>query len=1523
MTTAICSLFHQENCTTYFELFVFKNRIIGQAMRASFFISMLKKKRHWILILSTVIVSVSGLGQVQTQTFTSSGTFTVPAGVTSLTVECWGAGGAGGGSNSNNRGGSGGGGGGYTTALLTVTPGQSIPFVVGDGGTGVVGGTGNSGTTTSFLTLIANGGAGGEFNRGAAGSGGTASGGTTNITGSNGIVGTSLGGDGGNGANGGAGGTGISNGTGGNGTSPGGGGGGGERGGGSNYAGGNGGSGQITISYCVATSMGYSYERNITIDHTKVSGGTDLYNFPVLINLTGQTFLKSYPTGQILNSNGFDIIFTDGNYNKLDHQIEYYNGTNGDLIAWVRIPTLSYSSNTVIKILYGNSQVSTDPSVTSVWDSHYKGVWHLDNDNLNDYTSYNKSGTSYNSPTYPTGSIYNSLGMNGTNQYVEVINDPNINFAGNITVSAWVNMNVGGRDQKIAGNQNNSSGGYKFGIYTNNKVEFEIRNSANTPSLNRDVAGGTVLSTGTWYYLAGISSDVLDSIKTFVNGIPERPFKKTGILGTASSTLTIGKEPFLSSYYFSGRFDEIRISDEVRSNSWMRTEYNNQSSPSTFYSVDATGASSNYLPSESLCTGPITLTFGYPAGGTYSGNPYISGNIFTPPSVGTYTITYTYSGCGTPSVSKDFIITGLPASPVAPNQVYCTGQITYLQATTGQNIRWYSGSTLLSTANPFSTGQTVPGTYNYTVTQTVNGCESAPTSVSLTILTGITINTQPLPATICDGNNTSFSVVASGYNITYQWQENGVNIVNGGIYGGVTTATLNLTNPGTAKNGKLYRCVISSSCGTSPVTSNAALLTVNPLPVATFSYTGTPYCPNAANPLPTFSGGGVAGTFSSTPGLVFVNTATGQVNLAASTPGTYTVTNTIAASGGCSVVIATSPITIISNLSWTGAVSTDWNVAGNWSCGLIPNQNTSVQIPNVANKPVLSTGAIGTINDLIIDIGSSLTVSGNTIQIAGTITNNGTLTATAGSVQMNGSAAQLIGANTFSGNTVKDMIINNPAGVTLLGPLNITGVLTLQNGTFSSGGNLTLISAATQTALIAGSGSGTITGNLTMQRYLSSGFGYKYFSSPFQSATVNEFADDMALGPYTFYKYDESRTGSGWVSYNSPVTNTLIPLQGYAINFGAGSAPNTVDITGVVNNGIISATLYNHDNTYTKGFNLVGNPYPSPIDWNAAAGWTKSNIDNALYYFKASTTDQYGGTYATYIGGVSSDGVVNNIIPSMQGFFIHVSDGSYPVTGTLALNNSVRINDLTHPFASRKGAGSEIPLIRLTARFSDDMSSIDPTVIYFDEKGTAGFDNQLDAFKLLNTDLSVPNLYTIAPDGTILSINALPLLTGDLYTVPLGLKLNRTGTGDVVFKITYIDESLSGYNIYLTDIAAGTDQNLMNDKEYIISMPQGEYNNRFYLNLSNITTGIPDNNLKPELFSIYSSEGIIKAEIYRLQGKSGTLNIYNLSGQIIYTDRIYTTGYHEFNPGLKEGIYIVNYTSGTLRVSKKLFIQHR
>ena len=95
--------------------------------------------------------------------------------------------------------------------------------------------------------------------------------------------------------------------------------------------------------------------------------------------------------------------------------------------------------------------------------------------------------------------------------------------------------------------------------------------------------------------------------------------------------------------------------------------------------------------------------------------------------------------------------------------------------------------------------------------------------------------------------------------------------------------------------------------------------------------------------------------------------------------------------------------------------------------------------------------------------------------------------------------------------------------------------------------------------------------------------------------------------------------------------------------------------------------------------------------------------------------------------------------------------------------------------------------------------------------------------------------------------------------------------------------------IYLTDKVSGIDQDLLPDKEYTISLGTGEYNNRFFLNFSNITTGTDDNIQKDDLFRIYSSHGTLKAEINILEGK-GLLKIYNLTGQVLFIRTIFEKG---------------------------------
>lgn len=140
---------------------------------------------------------------------TTSGNFTVPAGVFALEVQVWGGGGGGGGVATLHEAAGGGGGGGYAAGVLNVTPGQIIPAVIGAGGAaGGGGGSGGAGGASSFLTLSATGGSGGAPNPdGAGGIGGAGSGGILNLPGSTGAQGfrsatTGIGGGGGGSYNG-------------------------------------------------------------------------------------------------------------------------------------------------------------------------------------------------------------------------------------------------------------------------------------------------------------------------------------------------------------------------------------------------------------------------------------------------------------------------------------------------------------------------------------------------------------------------------------------------------------------------------------------------------------------------------------------------------------------------------------------------------------------------------------------------------------------------------------------------------------------------------------------------------------------------------------------------------------------------------------------------------------------------------------------------------------------------------------------------------------------------------------------------------------------------------------------------------------------------------------------------------------------------------------------------------------------------------------------------------------------------
>lgn len=551
---------------------------------------------------------------------------------------------------------------------------------------------------------------------------------------------------------------------------------------------------------------------------------------------------------------------------------------------------------------------------------------------------------------------------------------------------------------------------------------------------------------------------------------------------------------------------------------------------------------------------------------------------------------------------------------------------------------------------------------------------------------------------------------------------------------------------------------------------------------------------------------------------------------------------------------------------------------------------SSGQVPDNIRATQAVTG------NIVTRTGSQILNKGNLI-VKGNWINNGTFTDTTGIVVFTDGEQTLGGTSSTPFN---NLTITSTSSTTISTPGQTLREILLADGELNAAGNLTLLSTPARTALIDGSGQGEVFGNVTLQRYLPSAYGYHYFSSPFTAATVGEFSDEIDLSADfpTFYRYDENRMSSGWVSFTN-TANILNPLEGYALNFGTAGTPLTADATGVVNNGNLQVTLYNHDSTYTKGFNLAGNPYPSPIDWDADAGWIKSGIDTAIYYFNASDTSQYTGSYSSYVNGISSDGIASNIIPSMQGFFVHVSDGTYPVTGTLACTNTARTTGLT-PVFHKKNSQVVIPMIRLTANFTDAPGAGDPTVIYFYESATEGFDPALDALKLMNTDTLAPSLYGEPALSGKLSINAIPTLSNNSVAIPLGLRILRDGR--ISFKVEGIETLPSGMIVYLFDAMTGMHTDLEKKPEYLVNLDEGTHENRFWLKFS--LDELPDEPGEGDPFFIYNSGGQLYINTYLGSGEKGKLAICNLAGQQLWDMEVAGNQGYVIDPEVPMGIYI-------------------
>ncbi|MDZ4810982.1 MAG: DUF2341 domain-containing protein, partial [Bacteroidota bacterium] len=318
------------------------------------------------------------------------------------------------------------------------------------------------------------------------------------------------------------------------------------------------------------------YRRAITIDNTKVGSGPHT-NFPMLVNTVDTNLQKR------ALSTGNDILFTSSNgTTKLDHEIESYTGTSGALVAWVEIPSLPSSSSTVIYMYFGNSSATSQQNITGTWDGTFSGVYHLNNSFL-DATINNRDGTNTGT-TNLTGKISNGRGFVRSNGTDFITISGLMGSPTTFTLSGWANLTTA----DPSGSEIISIGDYSMMRYDESSdnrtcgITYTKNNSWSTTGSGNNYAG-----TG-WHYVTYTFDNGGNSQKLYIDGIVEgtNSFSQTPLYTGLGSNTIIGKHgDGNTNMDFDGSIDEVRVASSARSAGWVLTEYNNQNSPSTFYSL--------------------------------------------------------------------------------------------------------------------------------------------------------------------------------------------------------------------------------------------------------------------------------------------------------------------------------------------------------------------------------------------------------------------------------------------------------------------------------------------------------------------------------------------------------------------------------------------------------------------------------------------------------------------------------------------------------------------------------------------------------------------------------------------------------------------------------------------------------------------------------------------------------------------------------------------------------------------------
>ncbi len=721
------------------------------------------------------------------------------------------------------------------------------------------------------------------------------------------------------------------------------------------------------------------------------------------------------------------------------------------------------------------------------------------------------------------------------------------------------------------------------------------------------------------------------------------------------------------------------------------------------------------------------------------------------------------AGAGTTTFNGTSTLSGTTINTTLFNAV----QVNATRSLTASNL------TLGMTGNFILDGTFVPGTsgtLSFSGNSTLSGLNIGTTNFINILINGGATVTAPSNLNV-QGNFTNNGTFTAGSNTVSFTGSNVSRILSGTTNTQFFALVLNKTNGGTSLSVNSPQTVTSSLALTDgildnpssnlSVSSGASVTKSSNASVTTAALGGGPFnLTYITATQPTGFEIPASGILSSL--TINVNNGS-QVNLGQ----TITVNNAFSIPSSGRGFTCTANSVTVGSFSSAGtftapsaAAATGLTVSGNFANSGLYNGNGGTATFNGTTS--LSGASTTTFHS--VTISGTLTPLVN-FGLTGHFTNNGTFTSGTSTVTFSGVTLQNItgSAPVTTFNNISITNSTNPTSVSMQSNVNLVGIMTLGiNAKLDADGSgntavLTLLSTndspAVDASIAALPATAQVNGNVTVQRFFRAFDNFdRFISSPVSNGTVAQLqASNPATSlPITgdfpgssfpctgcvndghnFRYYREANPGiinAGYQEWITSTASTLVPGVGYDLYMWNGVTNVTTSLRGTINRGSInlgivttpasnSITHTNNGVPAADGWNLVGNPYPSAIQWNNGAGWTRTNIDPTVWVW-----DVVGRVWHSFNANTSVGDLTNGVIGSSQGFWVYA-----PAVGaaTITINEAAKSIAGSGSYFRTANVGPGMLKVSLTYR-----GSTDNAFVVINESASDGYEPELDAVKL-------------------------------------------------------------------------------------------------------------------------------------------------------------------------------------------------